>query len=148
MSLYCVLLSRELYFSRGKLGPLSLRVAAHLKRHHNHTTGVTTSALLWPATVLRTHERQCPSDSRSAMQMTLDPQPHTDHPGPFPSPQRSAWLKYPWRCIFYIELCMVVHILDNFRLFIQVNSSRHFGIKELRAVHHSVRSPHQLLSKL
>ena len=66
------------------------------------------------------------SDSRSAMQMNLDPQPHTYHPGPFPSPQRSAWLKYSWRCIFYIELGMGVHMLDVVWLLIQVNFSRHF----------------------
>ena len=79
-----------------------------LECHHSHATGVMKSVLLWPATVLLKHEWQCSSDSRSAMQMNLDPQPHTYHPGLFPSPKRSAWLKYPWRCIFYIELCMEV----------------------------------------
>ena len=76
-----------------------------------------TSVSLWPATVLRTHERHCSSDSRSAMRINLDPQPHTYHPGPLPSPQRSAWLKYPRSCIFYIDLCMEVYILDDFCLF-------------------------------
>ena len=78
------------------------------------------SVLPWPATVFRTHERQCSSDSRSARQMNLDPQPHTYHPGPFQSPQRSAWLKHPWRCVFYNELCMEVYILDEFWILIQV----------------------------
>ena len=41
--------------------------------------------LLWPATVVSTPQRQCPRDSRSAMQMKLDLQPHTYYPGPFPS---------------------------------------------------------------
>ena len=56
-----------------------------------------------PQPFAHTHKRQCSSDNRSKTRMTLDPQPHTYHPGPFPSPQRSA-----------------VYILDDFSLSIHV----------------------------
>ena len=105
---------------------LNCKGSRTLEWYHSQATGVTMSVLPWPATVLRTHERLCSSDSQSMMQMNLDPLPHTCHPGPFPSLQRSAWLKYPRRYLFYIWLCMEVHILDDFWLLIQVNSSRQF----------------------
>ena len=57
-------------------------------------------------------------------------------------------LNYPWRCIFYNELCMEVYILDDFWILIQVNSSGHFGMEEVRAVRHFVRSPRRLMSEL
>ena len=78
---------------RGKASDttVSTKGSRTLLRHHSHATGVMTSALLWPATVLRAHQRQCSSDSRSAMQMNCDPQPHTYHPGPFPSPPVSRY---------------------------------------------------------
>ena len=41
-----------------------------------------------------------------------------------------------------------VHSLEDFWLFIHVNSSRHFWIEELCAVRHFVRSSRQLMSKL
>ena len=31
-------------------------------------------------------------------------------------------MKYPWKCIFNIELCMAVYLLDDFWLLIQVSS--------------------------
>ena len=51
-------------------------------------------------------------------------------------------------CIFYIELCMEVYILDDFWFLIRVNSSRHFLIEEPRAVRHFVGSPRWLMPEL
>ena len=84
---------------RGKASDttVSTKGSRTLLRHHSHATGVMTSALLWPATVLRSHQRQCSSDSRSAMKMNCDPQPHTYHPGPFPSPPVSRYGLAVWR---------------------------------------------------
>ena len=63
------------------LGPLLMDIFSQhtLEWHHSHATGVITSELLRPTTILCTHQRQCLSDSRSMMQMTLDPQLHTYH---------------------------------------------------------------------
>ena len=43
------------------------------------------------------------SNSRSAMRISLDPQPHAYHPGPFPLLQLLSQLKYLRRCISYIS---------------------------------------------
>ena len=73
-------------------------------------------------------KRQC-SDSRSVvMQMSLDPQPHTHHPGP------SHCLSDQLSCNIHegVYTMYGVYILDNFSLLIQVNSSRRFWIGEFR----------------
>ena len=102
----CALRSEQWHASRlgARKGQPHSRVTAQ-PRHRRHDVSIAV------AYFTHTHERQCSSDSRSAMLMNPDPQPHTYHPGPFLSPQRSTWLKYPWRCVFYIELCMEVYIL-------------------------------------
>ena len=81
------------------------------------------------------------------MQMNLDPQSHVYHPSPVPLPQRSAWLKYPWRCLFYIDLYTEVYILDDFSPSEHVSSSRQFRIGELLAVRHFVSNPRRLMLK-
>ena len=94
-------------------GIMTIRAAAHLSDTTAVPQASTMSVSLWPATVLHTHWWQCSSDGQSAMEINLDPQPHTYHPGSFLSLQWSVQLWCKWRCIFYIDLYMKMYIWHN-----------------------------------